>query len=102
MAETDPNSVQFLYAACQAKHGSSAASFCLGYIEGASQVMVFNGSKGRDLGICPPQQTGLPSGAAMIQSFLNWASLHPEQWAEPTLVGVALSLNATWPCAKSN
>jgi len=97
-AQQNPNSIQVLRDACRA----APAGYCLGFIEGFGQLMLVNGVEHHpDFAMCPPGGQ-LPTGGAMIQSFLNWADGHPEAWPQPALAGVAVALGQTWPCQKSN
>lgn len=98
----NPDSVQFLYQACRADLASALGRYCLGYAEGAGQMMVINGHQGYEMGLCPPATIGVPSGGALVQAFLNWAEKHPEMWSESALVGFAVAMSTTWSCKKSN
>jgi hypothetical protein len=99
---TNPNYIQFLRDACHADGTTGLAHYCLGFIEGAGQMMAINGSAhSPEFSMCPPGGQ-IPTGGAMIQSFLTWADKHPEAWAQQALAGVYLALARTWPCPKSN
>ena len=114
-ASPNPDTIQFLYRACQEELGSETPGFCLGYIEAASEIMATNGgerlkilpndTEGRryltEFGLCPNPSIGA-SGAELIQAFLNWAKKHRDLWADHALVGVTLSLAATWSCRNSD
>jgi hypothetical protein len=85
--------------------------YCLGYIEAVGQLMVTNGYERTkisgvkasqyltDTALCQAPSGGVPSGAALIQAFVNWSDKHPEHWADHTLIGVLLALRSTWPCS---
>lgn len=99
-------SVQTMLDECRSPYGSAGWLFCGGVLLGAMAPMLVAGqviTKGLDsnqyvraIAICPGPES--PTGAAMIQAFENWATAHPEDWANPSNVGAMLALRATWPC----
>ena len=114
-AATKPGSVQFLYEACKQDLASETPGFCMGYIEAAAQIMVTNASERQkvlpndtearryltEFSLCPNPSVNA-SGAALIQTFVNWAEKHPDRSADHALDGVMQSLAAIWSCPNSN
>jgi len=95
------HSIQLMYERCKGEMAGERGHYCLGYVEGVAQVMIIIGALGRDeFSMCPRPPVGLPSGAAMIQAFMNWAEKHLEHWSEMEVVGVSLALSSSWPCGK--
>ena len=78
---------------------------CIGLIAGVSSVMLLNvgllkGATTSD-GIALPAMcpTGRPpSYGAMIQAFVNWAEVHPEEWDTSADIGIIFALQEKWPC----
>src|ERR1700736_1083269 len=114
-AATHPRSVQFLYEACKQDLASETPGFCMGYIEAAAQIMITNAMERQkvlpndtearrylsEFSLCPNPSVNA-SGAALIQTFVNWAEKHPERSADHALDGVVQSLAAIWSCPNSN
>lgn len=78
--------------------------YCLGYIGGASDVMVLNGGILKNnpsidilkrFAMCPP--SAITYGASR-QAFVNWAKNHPEAWTQSMALGVVVALRDVWPC----
>ena len=102
-AEDKPDlSVQGLYQSCKENNPNVAdRATCIGFVSGASEIMMAVGSHDPVLGMCPSEP--IPTFGARLQVFLNWAEKHPEQWSKPGSLGVLLALRETWPCfGKSN
>ena len=114
---TAPNSqtklnVQELIRQCNASEGSPDFFNCIGYVSGASDMMLLNGMV--SLKIDPASATTMsviamcaaspPTYGARLQAFKNWGQKHPEKWGEETFVGVVEAMRETWPCIprKSN
>lgn len=97
-AAPNPGTVQFLYETCKTEMAANMPRFCLGYILGVGQLMAMNAEFGDNFALCAVPKGVPPSGAAMIQAFLNWAEKHPESLTQRNLLGVALALRETWPC----
>ena len=98
---TDPFSTQFLRETCQQEGTPQSQHFCLGFLEGAGQVMTVNGYQHHQpFAICPPNNQ-IPTGTELIQSFITWADKHPEHWSEEALPSAAHAFQETWPCQES-
>jgi Rap1a immunity proteins len=99
-AQSETSSVQLMYGACKEEIADAhGAPFCVGYIEGVAQVMILNGIQGRGgLAMCTIPPASIPSGRALVQSFMNWAEKHPEHWSVFVLVGVSAGVSFTRPC----
>ena len=93
--------VQFLYRTCKDEMAANAPRFCLGYILGVGQLMAVNAGFGDNFAMCASPSGRVPSGRAMIEAFLSWAEKHPESWSQRNVMGVALALRETWPCASA-
>jgi hypothetical protein len=91
---------------CRGRNGSSASSFCLGYMAGAAGVLLDLHDGGTDT--VPTKQenvrlvvsacTGDVTYGAMRQAFINWAEKHPREWQFSASNGAKLALQETWPC----
>ncbi len=87
-------------------------ALCENEIYGLGDLMSLNGlereklpvheAEGRawlaDTGLCTNVDETQPSGAAMLQAFLNWADKHPEKWSLDAGLGIIEALRSTWPC----
>lgn len=99
--------VQTLLSYCKALSGTQEYWFCQGFVGGVGDQMILNGIAinlpggprfppyFRNIAAC----SGDPvTWGAMIQSFVNWAEKHPENWQAPGTLGVNTAVRETWPC----
>src|SRR5262245_32965256 len=90
--------VQQLYEACSHKTADRDGMFCMGFMTAMLHTMrMFGGADDAGVrfsfGVC--SKDPISYGAA-IQSFLNWAEKHPEQWSKSMETGVIQALRETW------
>lgn len=108
-ASDNGSDVQQLYYWCQEPAGTGHWYYCLGTLKGMSVAMAVTGvdlqdgslvATGRTIALCVPEGEKTPTGGASLQSFLNYAKAHPEDWSLPAEVGIMRAFMATWPCDK--
>jgi hypothetical protein len=87
--ESDINTNEGLYEICSGRWGTIEHSWCGGYLTGLAEAL-----GGEDI-VCLPPNVHI---AALIQTYVNWARNHPEEWGNDAAVGVKHALEATFPC----
>jgi len=91
--------VQKFLQKCEAPIGSGELFFCIGKLQGISDLLELNGGlpgpKDRPA-ICFSDPR--PSYGARLQQFKNWAHSHPKEWQYTDLIGIIMALEELWPC----
>lgn len=106
LAQDSRMNVQEFLAYCDAvtsSPGRALGSFCLGTITASRDVMQLNCVM-IDRGYSSPQGLAMGgastvTGGAGVQTFVNWARAHPEEWTTDYTFGVSKALTAAFPCA---
>lgn len=96
---TDLGSTESLLSMCQPQ--GSDYGYCLGFISGMAAVMeqVGIGATGDfrgAMGMCPSKP--YPTADAEVEAFIAWAQRNPQFGNKPSVVGVTIALDSTWPC----
>lgn len=100
-AEEGFTNTEHLLKWCKQPETSANHAYCVGYIEGVSNMMVLVGTDAqgafrKNVGMCYPDPP--PSVSAVVQAFINWAERNPKHWADLNVIGVVVALSQTWPC----
>jgi len=83
--------VQGLYRQCKSPDN---VFLCEAYIAGVGDILKVYGAGGaKVVAIC-----GEPSYAEMVQAFVNWADVNPNEWGKDRLFGVVGALTNNWRC----
>lgn len=90
---------------CKSDNTPGAYGYCLGFVSGMAAVMeqVGLGTSGTfrgAMGLCA--RAPYPTGNAEVLAFVRWAQQNPQQWSQPSAVGVMTALAATWRCPEQN
>jgi hypothetical protein len=89
--------VEALYGMCKEPRENLGGTFCEAYLGASVDQMVFDAVYGdrsfrEGFAICG----NVPSYAAAVQAFKNWAEKHPEEWRKPAVLGVIAALHDLW------
>ena len=97
--------VQGLLESCISTTAPDGPPYCVGRVTGIFKIMALNGiavtqhdGGAKFLAICAKDSLPLPSYAAQVQVFINWANKHPENWAMSDSEGVIRAMQEKWPC----
>jgi Rap1a immunity proteins len=101
--------VQTLYQHCTQPVGTWAGGFCLGFVAGVGQQMIWSGFIFKDAqshggaSAVLAQSSSCPkafvSNGAMVQAFVNWGQKHPEKWSMDAQMGAMEAVREVWPCS---
>lgn len=76
-----------------------AGLLCLGYMQAMQDMSVLTDADGQSvLGACPSERTKLSD---LIQAFVTYADLHPNELEESAAVAVIKSFRNAFPCQVS-
>ncbi len=111
VAEQSKRDVQDLPRMCKTPVGGAESTFCLAFIAGVAEQMIFTGELAslhrKEGGLTDERDRKLlsllsactsASFGAMVQAFTNWAERHPEEWTTCRQIGVVKALSERWPC----
>ncbi len=101
---TDAFTVQQIMPKCQKAQGENFdidATFCLGMVSGIGHLANQNCASAKGDWVPYPDYAAdtknVPLGA-WVQTFLNWAQEHPENWGWQAEEGIIMSLSEKFPC----
>src|SRR5215471_16974193 len=89
------DTIQELHDWFKEPHNSPRSGYCLGYVTGIAEMML---KLGRDHPDDPHGICGEPTRGALVQTFVNWAEKHPQEWGSSDHFGLLTALAETWHC----
>jgi hypothetical protein len=108
--DREKDDVQSLYRQCKHPTTQIEQAFCVGFVSGVGQQMMWTGAWLDRISNDDDRTTVLfysacsetfVSNGAMVQAFINWAEIHPKEWNTSKQLGLIQAIRATWPCPLS-